>query len=133
MTKYCRGKNNGRKLLYGGAVGSKQVAAFVKEDPDDKDDGEDKDDRGEGDEGDNGIGAAPPENLETVDEKVFERDVTVLRNNGCSTAIVNEEFVKQEAYFDRHETVVFLNGTKRELPGVGIANETHYLSGDVKA
>ena len=71
--------------------------------------------------------------LPTVPGKVFGKDVMVLRDTGCSTVIVNEDLVKEDAYIGGHGTAVFLDGGRRDLPRVRIDIVTPFLSGKVKA
>ena len=65
--------------------------------------------------------------------KIGERDVSVLRDTGCSTVVVRRGLVDEEQLTGAEETCVLIDGTIRRTPVAEIDVETPYFTGRVKA
>jgi len=62
-----------------------------------------------------------------------DQSVSVLRDTGCSTVVVNRELVDDEHLTGGTETCVLSDGTVRRTPVAEVEIETPYYKGKVKA
>jgi len=62
-----------------------------------------------------------------------DQSVSVLRDTGCSTIVVNRELVDDQQMTGGTETCILNDGTVRRAPVAEIEIETPYYAGKVKA
>jgi len=64
---------------------------------------------------------------------IDDRNVSVLRDTGCSTVVVKRDLVNEDQMTGGTETCILIDGTVRRTPVAEIEIETRYYSGRVKA
>ena len=65
--------------------------------------------------------------------KLFGKEVSVLRDTGCSTVVVKRSLVPDNKLTGRTVVCVLIDGTARRTPTAMIDISTHHLSGTVEA
>ena len=73
------------------------------------------------------------ENMPEYVGTVFGRQVSVLRDTGCSTVIVKKSLVDEGAYTGYSQKCVLMDGTVRKFPVAMIKVRTPILSGEIRA
>lgn len=73
------------------------------------------------------------ERMPVAQGKLADREVSVLRDTGCSVVIVREDLVRDEDLTGETSPVYLADGTIRKLPEAQIEVQTPYYSGRVNA
>ena len=79
------------------------------------------------------VARGPRENMPVTEGVVNNNVVKVLRDTGCSTIVVKQQFVKQKQFTGRYQKCVLLDGTVREIPTAIIWIDTPFLVGTFQA
>ena len=64
---------------------------------------------------------------------IGDREVDVLRDTGCSTAVVRTSFVTDREYTGERRKCVLIDGTMREFETAKLAVSTPFLTGQLEA
>ena len=65
--------------------------------------------------------------------RVGKRQVTVLRDTGCSGAVVKAQFVEKEQYLGKDGYMMMMDKTIRKAPLARIMVDTPFYKGDIQA
>ena len=65
--------------------------------------------------------------------RVSNQQVTVLRDTGCSEAVVKAQFVEKEQYLGKDGYIMMMNKTIRQAPLARIMVDTPFYKGDIQA
>ena len=80
-----------------------------------------------------GISCKMNAKMPVTDGKLEGKDVTVLRDTGCSTIVVKRKLVSDDRLTGKMIVCVMIDGTARRYPEARVDIETQYLSGTVNA
>ena len=72
-------------------------------------------------------------NMPVSEGKVNGRQVSVLRDSGCSTIVVKRDLVEKSQLTGKETVCVLIDGTVRRTPLARISIDTIYYKGDVEA
>ncbi|XP_072174277.1 uncharacterized protein [Diadema setosum] len=74
-------------------------------------------------------GAQPIRAMPVAEGRVNGASVRVLRDSGCSTAVIRSELVRPEQMTDEWRTCVLIDGTTRRFPVARVSVDTPYFVG----
>ena len=77
-------------------------------------------------------GAKPVRTMPVVKGRLNDREVEVLRDSGCSTAVARLELVKPEQLTNQERSCVLIDGTVRRFPVAKICVDTPYYTGELE-
>ena len=72
-------------------------------------------------------------NMPVMEGRIGDKEVKVLRDTGCSSAVVRSDLVSDGQLTGRSQACLLIDGTVREVPIARIHVETPYLTGEVDA
>ena len=74
-----------------------------------------------------------PPGMPTCKGMVSDMEVSVLRDTGCSKAVVRSELVRSDQYTGQSQTCLLIDGTERHFPLALVDVDTPFFTGQVEA
>ena len=74
-----------------------------------------------------------PRGMPTCKGMIGKTSVSVLRDTGCTTAVVREELISESQFTGEKQKCILIDGTVREFPLVRVQVNTSFYQGEVEA